>query len=351
MRKAAFFAMNPREALDCVDRAEVCHLASTTPEGRPVLRALHVVRLGEALYFHAAPVGEKSETVGRYAVVSAVEDVARVPSYFLDPERACPATTLYRSAQVEGTSTAVDDPDEKALVLEALMRKLQPEGGYVPLDARSELYEKAVASIAVVKLVPEHVTGKKKLAQNRTPDDRAKLYEGFFRRGHEGDFAAIEAVLEANPRDEIPSFLRAKDGTRLLAHLDEARLPQAAQLLEGAYWLEGVSPDRIAECFRRSRVRVGAVDERGELVGVARATSDGRVAWIFDVMVAPRARGRGLGRDLVTLLLAHPAVDRALVVRLGTRDAMGLYEKLGFVDVAHAPLRAYRTVEMARRRA
>lgn len=350
MRKAAFFAMGRDEALDCVDRAEVCHLASTTPEGRPVLRALHVVRLGETLYFHAAPVGEKCETVGRYAVVSAVEDVARVPSYFLDPERACPATTLYRSAQFEGTLTEVHDPDEKARVLEALMRKLQPEGGYVPLDASCALYDKAIASIAVVKLEPERVTGKQKLAQNRTPDDRAKLYEGFFRRGNDGDYAAIEAVLEANPRDEVPSFLRAVDGTRLLAHLPEHRLREAAKLLEGAYWLEGVSAERVVECFRSSRVRVGAVDERGELVGVARATSDGRVAWIFDVMVAPSARGRGLGRALVTLLLAHPAVDRALVVRLGTRDAMGLYEKLGFVDVARAPLRAYRTVEMARRR-
>jgi nitroimidazol reductase NimA-like FMN-containing flavoprotein (pyridoxamine 5'-phosphate oxidase superfamily)/ribosomal protein S18 acetylase RimI-like enzyme len=351
MRKAAFFAMDHRESLECLDRAEVCHLSSTTPEGRPVLRALHVVRLGESLYFHAAPIGEKSETVGRFAIVSAEEDLARVPSTFLDPERACPATTLYRSVQVEGMLVAVHDPDEKARVLEALMKKLQPEGGYVPIDPSSALYEKAVASIAVVKLVPELVTGKKKLAQNRTPEDRRKVYEGFFRRGHDGDFAALEAVLEANPQDEIPAFLRAKDGTRLLAHLPDRRLPEAARLLEAAYWLEGVSAERIEEGFRRSRVRVAAVAESGELLGVARATSDGRVAWIFDVMVAQGARGRGLGRALVELLLAHPAVDRALVVRLGTRDAMGLYEKLGFVDVARAPLRAYRTVEMARRRA
>ena len=97
MRKAAFFDMPEDEALALTDRAETMHLASLGEGGQPVLRALHVVRVGRAFYFHGAPVGEKTETYGALAVLSAVEDVARIPSHFLDPERACPATTLYRS--------------------------------------------------------------------------------------------------------------------------------------------------------------------------------------------------------------------------------------------------------------
>jgi len=349
MRKATYFATTEDAALALAARAETMHLASTGEGGQPILRALHVVQMGSAFYFHAAPVGEKTEALGRVAVLSYEEDVARVPSTFLDPERACPATTLYRAVQIEGTLSACADPHEKARVLAALMAKLQPEGGYAPLDATSPLYEKAIAAIAVVKLTVTRVTGKAKLGQNRTPGERAKLLEGFFTRGHRGDYAAIEAVIGANPGDPLPARLRAKDGTRLLAHLDEARLDEAAALLDGAYWLSGMPRARVKEAFRRSFVTVGAVGSDGRLVAAARATTDGRVAWIFDVIVAPDARGRGLASALMALLLGHPAVAEAHVVRLGTRDADGLYRKLGFQDLTEAPLRAYRVIEMARR--
>lgn len=350
MRKATFFAMPEDEAFALADRAETMHLASIGESGQPVLRALHVARVGSAFYFHGAPVGEKAETYGAIAVLSAEEDVARIPSHFLDPERACPATTLYRSVQLHGTLARVTEPREKALALEALMQKLQPEGGYVPITAESPLYTKALAGIDVVRLVPDVIQGKKKLGQNRTPAERARLYAGLLGRGAPGDYAAIEAVLAANPGDIRPPALVARDGTPLLADLDEARLREAVGLLEGAYWLEGVSHDTRLAAFRSSCVKVGALGTDGRLVAGARATSDGRVAWVFDVIVAPEARGRGLATAMMTLLLEHPAVKDAAVVRLGTRDAAGLYAKLGFVDVREAPLRKYPVVEMARRR-
>lgn len=349
MRKATYFAMPHLHALALLDRAPAMHLASTGDRGQPILRALHTVRLGEALYFHAAPVGEKAEAVGRRAVLSYEEDVARIPSTFTDPVRACPATTLYRSVQVEGTLAAEHEPMRKAAVLTALMAKLQPEGGYAPIDAESPLYAKAVASIAIVRLDLEQITGKAKLAQNRTPDERAKVVRGLLGRGDPGDYAAVEAVLEANPGDAPPEVLRARDGSRVLAHLPDERLDEAAGLLEGAYWLEGVSRGDRARAFRSSAVRVGVQDDAGQLVAVARATTDGRVAWLFDVLVAERARGRGLASAMLRVLLAHPRIAGARVVRLGTRDATALYERFGFVSVTEAPLRAYPVVEMALR--
>lgn len=350
MRKAAFFDMPEDEALALTDRAETMHLASVGEIGQPVLRALHVVRVERVFYFHGAPVGEKAETYGALAVLSAEEDVARIPSHFLDPERACPATTLYRSVQVHGTLARVVEPNEKALALEALMKKLQPDGGYTPITAESPLYTKALAGIDVVRLVPDVIQGKKKLGQNRTPGERARLYAGLLGRGEPGDYAAVEAVLAANPSDSRPDALVALDGTPLLADLDEARIHEAVDLLEGAYWLEGVSRETRLGAFRSSCVTVGALGTDGRLVAAARATSDGRVAWIFDVIVAPEARGRGLAMSMMTLLLGHPRVKNAAVVRLGTRDAAGLYTKLGFVDVRESPLRKYPVVEMARRR-
>jgi len=344
MRKASYFAMSEEDALGLVDHAPTMHLASTGDLGQPVLRALHVVRVGSALYFHGAPVGEKMETLGRTAVLSYEEDVARVPSSFLDPERACPATTLYRAVQVEGSLGDVSDLEQKTDVLRALMEKLQPEGGYVPLDARNPLYTKAIESIAVVKLTITKVTGKAKLGQNRTPEERQKLMHGFLARGQVGDLAAIEAVVSANPRDPLPEFLRAADGSRLVAHLSEKHLEEAATLLANAYWLTDVPSSTVKETFRRSCLRVGAVDANGKLVAAARATSDGRVAWIFDVIVDERVRGRGLASGMLRLILAHPSVGKARLVRLGTRDGESFYRKFGFEDLR----KASGTLEMAR---
>src|SRR5690242_21492519 len=103
MRRERFFRMDAGEAVAFLAAAPVVHLASTTPDGAPLVRTLHGVIVDDALCFHAAPVGEKHEALGRAVVLAAEEIVATVPSYFLDPERACPATTLYRSVQLHGT--------------------------------------------------------------------------------------------------------------------------------------------------------------------------------------------------------------------------------------------------------
>jgi ribosomal protein S18 acetylase RimI-like enzyme len=68
--------------------------------------------------------------------------------------------------------------------------------------------------------------------------------------------------------------------------------------------------------------------------------------WIYDVIVAPAWRGRGVGQALVRLMLDHPALRTTANVLLGTRDAQSLYAKFGFVDVATRPPRGFDTTEM-----
>jgi GNAT superfamily N-acetyltransferase len=46
-------------------------------------------------------------------------------------------------------------------------------------------------------------------------------------------------------------------------------------------------------------------------------------------VVDERHRGRGLGKFLVSCVVAHPQVSGTTCI-LGTRDAHGLYEKFGF---------------------
>ncbi len=330
MRREHLFRMPHDEAVSLIARAPVAHLASTDDDGAPVLRAVHPVVVDGWALFHAAPAGEKTRCLGRPAVLSVEEVVAEVPSYFTDPERACPATTLYRSAQAHGPLTEVEDPALKAAALQALMEKYQPEGGYAPITAEHPLYAKPVAGLLVAGVALDRVDGKSKLAQNRSPADLARTVEGLWKRGRRGDPAAIEAVLAANPQAVTPAFLRGPGGTRLVCAPTEEDSVAAARLLDGAYWLPDLDRARLSRALLGSAAWVVARD--GDLVvATARAISDGaQRARVFDVTVAPSHRGVGLGRALVSLLLDHPAVRDVALVTLGTRDARGLYEALGF---------------------
>ena len=122
---------------------------------------------------------------------------------------------------------------------------------------------------------------------------------------------------------------------------------QAAALLRDAYWNVNVPEETIVQAQLGSSAWVGAVDGEQRLVATARALSDGtKLALVFDVMVAPDWRGRGLGEALMRQLLDHPAVRGARRVWLGTRDAQAFYAKLGFAEERILPPRAYPTSEM-----
>lgn len=343
--------MDRAEAEALLARAPVVHIASTTAEGEPLVRTVHGVVVRGAVAFHGAPAGEKTEAVGRPAVVSCEEIVAAIPSYFTDPERACPATTLYRSAQAHGTIERVDDPDHKAEVLEALMRKYQPEGGYAPITAQDPRYRKPVAGILVLSVSLERLDGKAKLAQNRTPEERVRLCEQLWARGLPGDPAAIELVRAANPDTPTPEFLRAPAGCVLACALGPRDVDAAIDLVAGAAWNQGVPRDVLARAHLGASAWVGARDAAGRLVATARAISDGsQCAWLYDVVVAPSLRGRGVGEAVVRLLLAHPAVRGARNVRLGTHDAHTFYARFGFVDRAALP-QPFASTEMVLARA
>lgn len=342
MRRRVFRGSRER-AVALLEAAPYVHLATTTDAGGPVLRTVNAVIDEGMIAFHGAPAGEKLATLGRPVVVAAEDHVAQIPSYFMDPVRACPATTFFRSVQVHGTLERIDDPVRKARVLSKLMAKHQPEGRFEPITADDPLYQKEIAAILVAGVSLEHLDFKDKLGQNRSPEDLGRLLAGLWKRGDRGDLRAIELVREANPGAIVPVELGAPEGYRL--EVGEGcsleRGAEGAALLEGAYWLRGLSLETMAVAQTVADALVGLRDASGDLVASARAISDHvRTAWIYDVVVRPDHRGRGLGKVLVERLLAHPAVRSAQMVRLGTLDAMGLYAQFGFVATGKTPLGA-----------
>ena len=334
MRKESYFRAPREAALALLARAPTVHVATTRPDGLPVLRAMHAVLVDGAIAVHGSQLGEKASAVGRPAVVSAEEIVAQLPSWFFDAQRGCPAATLYRSAQAHGRIDEVVDRAEKARILQAFMEKYQPEGRHVAVDADDPLYASQVDETLVLRIPLEQVDGKDKLGQNRPPEQLQHLLERLWARGQPGDAAAVDAIRDGNPALPEPPFLTSPQGVTLRCALGAESADEVAELLEGAEWLQGTPRDGIVRAHLLASAWVGVRGPEGELVGSARALSDGQVAYLADIIVAPRWRKLGIGRALIRLLLDHPAVRNARSLRLQTREHRDVFEQYGFVDAA-----------------
>ena len=318
-------------ALEIFQAAPLVHLAMTDEEGAPILRAVHGVVFEGAVCFHSAPAGEKLAGLGRTAVVCAEQILATIPSSWTHPERACPATTWYQSAMMQARLESVEAPADRAAVLNLLMRRFQPEGGYRPIDAEDPMYKAAVRNLLIARVSPERVTGKRSVGQDKAPDHRRRVLEGLWGRGGPGDLACIDLALDISPETPATAFMAAPIGARLRFALDHRHETQAAALLRDQYWNTTYNDDQLRLAARGSTAWIGATDLDGALVATARAISDGvKFAWIMDVAVRPDWRGRGLGSAVMRALLDHPASRGARTLALRTRDATPFYERLGF---------------------
>ena len=114
---------------------------------------------------------------------------------------------------------------------------------------------------------------------------------------------------------------------------DPARLDLRAMhaYLTRSYWSPGI-PFEIVERAARNSLCFGLYERAtGAQVGLARVVTDyATFAYLCDVYVLEEHRGRGLGKQLMDAVMAHPALKVARRAMLGTRDAHGLYARHGF---------------------
>ena len=96
---------------------------------------------------------------------SVVENYSLIQSYFSSTNGlACPATQFFKSVIIDSEAVVVENREEKAVMFEALMKKLQPEGKYLSFD-KSE-YDKTIKATAVIKIIPNEARAKFKFGQH-----------------------------------------------------------------------------------------------------------------------------------------------------------------------------------------
>lgn len=106
--------------------------------------------------------------------------------------------------------------------------------------------------------------------------------------------------------------------------------PMITDFISHSYWGEGRMAVDIRNSIEHS-YPVGLFDGNRQ-IAFARAISDCQFsAYVYDLFVVDEYRGRGLARRLMKDLMAHPDLSAVTGWMLSTRDAQGLYEKLGFV--------------------
>jgi len=95
-----------------------------------------------------------------------------------------------------------------------------------------------------------------------------------------------------------------------------------------------------------------AAEVDGTPVGLAWVRMEGAVAWLYQVWVAPEARGRGVGAALLDAAIGWARARKATALHLdvtaGGGAAARLYRRMGFVDVgAPVPMPGRTTFEQA----
>jgi nitroimidazol reductase NimA-like FMN-containing flavoprotein (pyridoxamine 5'-phosphate oxidase superfamily) len=197
MRRKEFEVRDGKLIEEVLRTTEIGYLTFNGPDGWPRVTPLNFVFDGRILW-HGAIAGERFECLKTdpRATFVAVSVQLYLPSHFVSEENATASTAAFKSVQVRGRCTSVEDPDEKCAILNRLMEKYQPEGRYKKVSPQDPLYKKVLLATGVYALGAEEVVGKFKFAQNKSEADRRKIAAKLKERGSPVDLLVATEILK-----------------------------------------------------------------------------------------------------------------------------------------------------------
>jgi len=184
-----------------LDESLICHLAYVK-DGLPVVLPTIHTRIGETLYIHGSS-GSGPMLAARLAGMPVCVTVTLVDGLVL-ARAAMHHSMNYRSVVAVGAARIVEDPDEKAQVLHAVLNHIRPgrADDCRPPDARE------LAATAVLALDLDEVSAK--IREGGVSDDAEDLTLPYWAGVVPLRLTAGAAVPDADldPATPLPSYLR-----------------------------------------------------------------------------------------------------------------------------------------------
>ena len=198
MRRKEFEVMDTVETEQFMQEMSFGILGTINEDGWPELTPLNFVYHNGFIYFHGSVSGRKMKNIkaDQRVTFSVAKEYAIIPSYFTEEKLACPATAFFKSVLIKGHAEKVSDLTEKAEALTAFMQKLQPEGGYAPIDPEDPDYTGQIKSTSVVRINVHELSAKYKFGQNMKEEKFEIVTNGLLNRNEGLDKETI-AMMEA----------------------------------------------------------------------------------------------------------------------------------------------------------
>lgn len=111
-----------------METAEVIHLATLKEDGAPTLRPVNFLYRDGKIYVHTGPKSGKIAQIRRDPRVCF--EVEQILAYVPAKDVPCSATYSCRSIVAEGKARLMTDNERKREILQNMMEKYQPQGGY-----------------------------------------------------------------------------------------------------------------------------------------------------------------------------------------------------------------------------
>ncbi|WP_160060700.1 GNAT family N-acetyltransferase [Psychromonas sp. L1A2] len=103
--------------------------------------------------------------------------------------------------------------------------------------------------------------------------------------------------------------------------------------LSSSYWAKGI-PLQVMEKAVNNSLCFGVFTNTGEQVAFARMITDyATSAYLADVFVLEKHRGKGISKWLVKTIIEYPDLQGLRRMLLATSDAHGLYQQFGFTPL------------------
>ena len=109
---------------------------------------------------------------------------------------------------------------------------------------------------------------------------------------------------------------------------------KVTKMLANSFWSPEIKIEEVKKGAINSALVVGVFSKDEGQIGYARVISDKtRFAYITDVYIEENFRKKGIGQKIINSILAHEELIDVYQWLLITRDAHGVYNKVGFNPV------------------